>query len=264
MERVVILSDLQGRFTRWKAWKSVLAFLKEFKPDKVILAGDVADNYTLSSYRSHPEEMATSFNTELRMIRTKILLPLRLAVRQCCEISYLPGNHEDRLNRYLMDRAPELWDLRWRGDTQRPRVLTFPWLLDLEALDIKWVGGGREVLALNKHLLVTHGSIARKHSGWSARQAMQDFKTSIVVGHCHRLGIFYEYGYGSRMWKGAENGHLCDVERVVDAGAVNNKQTYNWHMGFSVVYLYPNQMFHLEQAVIIHDRVYYGGKVYSG
>lgn len=254
--RVVILSDLHGRFCRWRSWKSVLKFLASFKPDRVVLAGDILDPYTISRWRKNPEEMRTDLNADLRVTFERILQHLRMAVGKA-PITYIPGNHEDWLDRYLRDNAPELYGIRRRGDKSTPEVLTVPWLLDLGSLKIDWNGGVPFVL--NRRLLCIHGGIIRKNSTWSVRALMERYKTSIIAGDCHRMGMYYETGYGGREWVGAENGHICDPNKLEYTGDVTN-----WQSGFTIAYLHPGNLFHLEQAKLLRDKVYYAGRVYGG
>jgi hypothetical protein len=79
-------------------------------------------------------------------------------------------------------------------------------------------------------------------------------KTSVIIGHTHRMGMYYESGHGRREWVAIENGHLMDMKH-----ADYVKGPPNWQAGFTVIYLYPNGIFHAEQAKVINGKVYFGG-----
>jgi len=162
------------------------------------------------------------------------------------EVVYLEGNHEDRLQRYLMDRAPELWG----------SMLTTPELLQLKEFGIEW--WGKKPYWINSHLVVVHGHVVRKWSGYSARALLQEYKCSVIMGHTHRLGTYYESGANGREWVGVENGHLSDPKKAGYIAGVPN-----WGQGWTFVWTYPGGVFHLAQAKIVRGRCYVAGKCYT-
>jgi UDP-2,3-diacylglucosamine pyrophosphatase LpxH len=245
----VVLSDLQGVFVRKQAWKSVLNFLHSDwtrrKKVKIILLGDIVDFYWISRYTKSPT-LVPRLREEIHFVRKEILTPLDTAF----PVYYVGGNHEDRLRRFAWNNAPELADLDF---------MTVPGLLQLDGFfTIHWMGF--EPLALNKHLIAVHGDIARKHSCYSAKEMVSRYKTSVIVGHTHRMGMYYESGWAKEGWVGVENGHLMDVQKGQEAGAV--PPAPNWQMGFTVVRTYKKNLFSISQAVILRDKVYFEGGVW--
>lgn len=59
MKTYVVLSDIQAPFHDPKALELALAFVEGTKPTGVVLAGDIADCYSLSSFDKSPLTSAT-------------------------------------------------------------------------------------------------------------------------------------------------------------------------------------------------------------
>ena len=239
-----ILSDLQGhKVDRW-AWGATLSALKALRPDVVVLAGDIVDYDDISSYRKLPEKRVR-LDKECRFVRQRILEPLRAAVGKRTGVVYLEGNHEDRLQRYLADKAPELWGTM--ADT--------PTLLQLDSFGVDWMG--RTPYWINSHLVVVHGHVVRKWSGHTARALVTEYKCSVIHGHCHRMGTYYESGANGREWVGIENGHMMDMRTATYVAGVPN-----WQAGWTWVTDHGGGTFFCEQAKVIGRRLLFRDKVW--
>lgn len=108
----------------------------------------------------------------------------------------ITGNCE-RLERYLK-KHPELFSLD---------CLKLPKLLELDTFGIEYQ---------DKHfklgpLKITHGSVVRKFSAYTAHAEMDKHDCSGISGHTHRLGVFYKKT-PSRYMAWYEGGCLCDTD----------------------------------------------------
>ena len=244
----MFLSDTQGYKMDKKAYSSTLAFIPSLNdgkgPDEVILGGDIVDFDDVKRYRKDPR-VRVRLADEINFVKTKIIEPLMTTVGDACSVVYLEGNHEDRLHRYLCDNAPELYEVI--GDI--PRVLE----LAKEGIYYE-----TERYPVSRKLVAVHGNIVRAYSCFSAKATMMKYKTSVIMGHTHRMGMYYESGDAGREWVAIENGHMMDMAHCdYVAGPAN------WQQGFTVIYVYDNGWFHAEQAKIMNGAVYYGGKVWE-
>ena len=233
----VILNDLQIPFHDVKVLDAVLALTVGIKPDGVILNGDVVDCYSLSEFDKDPATEASL----TREITDAAQLMARL--KGIPEKWWLGGNHEDRLRRVLWQN-PKFASIE---------KLDFPKLFDLETYGFKWKPyGGTLKLA---SLLVTHGSMVLKHSGWTAREHFIKYGTSVLIGHTHRLGVYYRTN-SKGVHASYENGCLCKL-------TPEYAQAVDWQQGFSVVHLDGNY-FNVQQIPIINRRCFfYGGDRYE-
>ena len=239
MKTWAILSDLQIPFQDKRVLDLVLRGLKRIKPGGVVLNGDVVDCYELSEFDKNPLGQA---GLEREVKEAKWLMG---------ELQYIPerwwlgGNHEDRLRRYLWKRATQFAGLD---------VLRFETLFGLDRAGFNWKPYGG-TLKLGK-LLVTHGSLVLKHSGWTGRAHFEKYGNSVLVGHTHRLGAYYRTN-AKGVHAGYENGCLCrlDPEYV---------QYPDWQQGFSVVQVHESGWFNVTQVPILkRRRFFYGGEMFE-
>ncbi len=127
---------------------------------------------------------------------------------------------------------------------------TFPSLFHLDDYGFEWLEYGEAVM-LGK-LMVTHGDLVSKHSAWSGKMTLEKYGTSVMVGHTHRLGVYYKRDI--RGVHGAwENGCLCSL-------TPEYVRHPNWMQGFSVVHVEPNGFFSVQQIAILPGPSFFYGK----
>lgn len=207
----VILNSHNG-----KLW----SLLKNVKYEKIIQIGDLVCFDDFSSHEPIPGkapdtlktfELVEDFNKKLRKSAPK------------AQIIYVEGNHEIRLERYLVRKAPHLLPLG---------CLSIPSLFQLEKHGIQWKPY-RSRLFLDG-LKVTHGTLCRPDSGNSARAELKKAKHNTgVSGHCHRLGFVKENDVA---WM--ELGHLADPD--YSRHSYLGDSDANWNAGFGEGFCYEN------------------------
>jgi UDP-2,3-diacylglucosamine pyrophosphatase LpxH len=236
---VVIGGDVHYPRQDKKVWQAFLTFITRLKPNLTIINGDTSDLDSISSFDRNPAKCG-QLQDELQDFQAAIVAPLRKAVGQK-DIIFTEGNHEDRLRRYTWKNASALASLP---------SLTIPSLYGLDKHKIAYIDGMVEC----GHLVVLHGHMIRSESGATAKAHFQKHGTSLVVGHCHRLGSHYKTDI--RGMHGAwEGGCLCEFKQDFDAYP-------NWQHGWLVVKVWENGLFNVETVAIVnHDSYVYGGKV---
>lgn len=186
---------------------------KKFK--KIFHIGDVTcmDDFAFHEKRKGqaPDLMMTLEQVD------EFYTQLREASGKDMEITQVEGNHELRLERYLVRKAPELLPLE---------CLTIPSLFKLKKHNIKWKGYSERLFV--DGLKVTHGSLCRPESGNSARGELkaQKYKNPGVTGHTHRLGWVPDC---DKSWM--EIGHLADPDYSISAAYMGDREP-NWQSGF--------------------------------
>ena len=230
----VVLNDLQIPWHDAPVLQLVLRFIRDLQPHGVILNGDVVDCYAISTYDKNPLRRA-GLQREITLAQH-----LMASLEPLKEKIWLGGNHEDRLRRYLW-KNPQFADLD---------SLTFSKLFRLGEHGFSYYPYGRHWM-LGK-LMVTHGFMVRSHSGVSARSHFDRLGTSCLVGHTHRLGVYYKTNVRGQH-AAYENGCLCrlDPEYV---------QNPDWQQGFSVVTVMENGYYNVVQVPILHRRMFFYGK----
>ena len=170
VETVVSLSDIHIPYECPRALGAAMAFIRDERPDHIILNGDIIDGESLSSHGDRPRER--EFRRELEPVG-HFLDALKKASPKA-KIHWNEGNHETRLTRYLERIAPALVGM-----------LDVPRLLDLRKRGISWLPYG-QVHFIGK-LGFTHGTQAGQHF---AAAALNAYGCSLVMGHTHRTQVF--------------------------------------------------------------------------
>src|SRR5204863_7804654 len=105
---VVIANDFQIPFHDERALSLFKLFLRRERPDWLILNGDFQDFWDISSY-DRTRRNGKEFRTEIE-IGKRILRSFRRSLPHG-RITWIEGNHEFRLRKYLIQNARELYAL---------------------------------------------------------------------------------------------------------------------------------------------------------
>ena len=205
---VVIGSDIHIPFQDDRAVACFVKYCKEKQPEAIVLNGDVLDMFMLSKFTKgegrNPLEEITMCRGLLEMIR-----------KACpsSEIYYVIGNHENRLEKYVLSKAPELASL----------IEDVFSIIKTEDFKIR----GCASLTINDNFVCKHGSYIGNKSGLSAIKEMENSYMSGATGHVHR-GIVYRARKAGRKFVWIETGCLCDLNPEYCV-------LPNWCQGFATV-----------------------------
>lgn len=141
-KRILLLSDIHIPYHSIDAVTLALDYGKKKKVDTIILNGDVIDFYQLSRFEKDPRKR--SFAHEIEATKS-FLQTLRKQFPQA-KIIYKCGNHDVRLQKYLMVKAPELLGV---AEFELPQLLKF------REIGITWVED-KTIMKLKK-LNIIHG-----------------------------------------------------------------------------------------------------------
>lgn len=150
----------------------------DMKAKTVLLMGDWWDCYQLSKFLTDPRKRHTE--EEVQIVRS-VLKTIRDALPKA-RIIYKLGNHEERLEHYLMRLAPELFGLD---------VVSFENVLGLKELNIELVKDQR-LIKFNK-LFFLHGHEYRGGMNSPINPARTLFlkaKRSAIEWHLHNVSTF--------------------------------------------------------------------------
>jgi predicted phosphodiesterase len=242
-KKVLFIPDVHCPFHDNVALEALYNFMNWWKPEKVIILGDLVDFYALSSFNKDPRR-ALQLQKELDS-SVQVLKDIRDRAPKA-DIHFIKGNHEHRLKKYLWSNSKELDGLR---------ALQMEKLLEFDRFNIKYHDNGRMKY---KGLVFKHGNVVRKYSGYSAKAEFEKNGTSGVSGHTHRLSV-YRHTNESAPYIWIESGCLCKLN-----AEYLNGETPNWQQGFSVGYFKQNSSrFLLETIPIIKGKAMYGGQEFG-
>jgi len=234
LKTIAALGDLHVPHHSQEAWDVSLKVVEDLQPDIIALMGDMIDFYQVSRYLKDPSRQF-QLQDDIDLTYEAIAQVREAAPR--ARIHYIEGNHEDRLKRYLLTRAPELYCLR---------AITVPELLRLSDFNITY-DTSVDVDGVN----LTHGHIVRKYSGYTAKAMAEEYGT-VVFGHTHRLGIYHKRD-GRGEVTAVENGCLCQLNPEYITGVAN------WQQGFTVITTDGDRS-HFEQAKITEGKTIFRGR----
>jgi hypothetical protein len=262
--RVVFVGDQQAPYHNEDLHEAFLDFLYDWKPDEGILIGDTIDFPDISRHPAKPEIHVSP--QECVDSGYMILRKYREAHEETAW-KKLAGNHDERLRRYQIDKAPRIFGLR-RAEVPDEElelpVLDVGHLLRLDELGIEYVRPvgdyEHEQIKVSQYLAACHGWIARRGSGASALGTIEQLGYSVVHGHTHRQGIIHKTRHDidgmTTVLAGCETGCMCRIDGLGYAKAPD------WQNGFATAEVFPDGTFHLDLATYVDSTLYFRGKQY--
>lgn len=192
LKKIAFLPDAHRPYHNKKSWDLFLNAMDWWGPDVLVCLGDLADCYKLSSFSKDPRRTLT-FDEEVDDVREAVMELEQLA----SELIFVEGNHEHRIQRYLRDKAPELFGL-----------ISTRELFGLEA----WVFVPYKDSTRLGKLWITHdcGTAGR----YSAFRTADTFQHPVVTAHTHRLIYLVEGNATGEYFPSVQFGWLGDVEQV--------------------------------------------------
>jgi hypothetical protein len=179
--RFAFPTDEHHPYSDPKARSVALKIVEDFKPHIMSAGSDGVDFYGISKFSKDPERKVIK-NIQVEIDTWKASQREWNDAAPQAEKKYLIGNHELRLIKYLHNKADELYSLE---------VLKFHNLLGFKELGVTYAKND-EINILNK-LLVTHGTVVRKYSGYTAKGEAEKvlYGINVLTGHSHRGGTHY-------------------------------------------------------------------------
>ena len=242
MRRILFVPDSHFPYHDKRAWKLMLKAATAFKPDEVIVLGDFADCYAVSSHDKDPKRRL-NLKWELDTVGEGLS---ELESLGATKLVYIAGNHEDRLDRYIATRAPEL-----------EGILSIEAALELKDAGWKYVPY-KSSYRVGK-LWVTHDTGKAGKNAIAA--ALDDFQSNIVIGHVHRMGMVYGGDATGKSHVAASFGWLGNKDSVDYMHRVSVNRA--WQLGFGVGYQHPNGTVYLTGVPIINYTCVLEGKLFS-
>ena len=244
VETHIVINDIHVPFHDKEVFEAFFQFCKDFQPDVVHINGDFIDFPQISKYDKDPNRLL-QLQDDID-IGVELLEEIR-KYNPKAKIIFHDGNHEARLYKYKWSH-PEL---------ARLRDFCVPKLLQFERFDISYLKYDQPFI-WKKTFVITHGSVARKHSAYSAKAELENWGLSGMSGHTHRLSAHYKTDRaGQRVW--FENGCMCMKEKV---DYMNG--TPNWQHGFSIIFFKKNsKRFYVQQVPIVDKGFIFNNKQYG-
>lgn len=254
MERFVALYDLHFGYERRgghkvalhdsKALKVALDFIKDYKPDHIILGGDMLDCGMISHHNHGKPGAVEGFRLlgDAKELRAALIEPLETLKSK--SLTYITGNHE----RWLTDLVERIPALEGIADVAAVLNLSDKW---------KLVPQG-EAHKLSK-LVFIHGDQV-KGGEHSAKSATVSYEANVRFGHHHTAQIYTKTSALDA------NGHtgiavpcMCKKNPAYGGGSPNR-----WMQGFLWGYVNgPDGIFNDYLTIIVNGKAIINGKIYG-
>lgn len=253
METILCIPDCHIPWHDKKAYRTMLeiaTFQNELYPiSEVLILGDYADAYSISLHSKLPSHLQVSPRTltdelvevHLHLTELRDLFPK-------AKITYLEGNHEWRMAKYIITKCPELDGL----------VKTLPEYLHLDNLKIDWIPYGRHQLynINNTSLFARHVPFnGGKHT---AMGSLDKGKISLIFGHTHRKQSATLRTAAGEEIVSYSMGNLVNT----DAPIFDYMDHNDWGQGFGFVFVEGGD-FYLDYVDIKNGKACYHGTMYG-
>jgi predicted phosphodiesterase len=220
-KRVAVFSDIHVPYHNITALTTAIQFAKKEKPDALLLNGDCLDAHGLSKYLRDPRKK--DFKGELDTFKALIVV---LKKQLNCQIYFKIGNHDERYELYLQQKA---------GELQGVDEFQFENIIKARAEGIRIIGS-MQIAKMNA-LNIIHGHEYK--GGISApvniaRGLYLRGKVSAAQGHNHTTSEHTEPNMNGEITTTWSSGCLCELHpRYMPL----NK----WNHGFMMVDLDDNK-----------------------
>ena len=240
LSRGIILPDLHAPYHDKRAWRLFLNVVKDFQCDWVLSLGDFYDGYAVSRYVKDPQK-DQSFYREIQLGRKLCLEPLNaLGIKR--KIITL-GNHDERPDAYLREKAPAVYEQYLHDD---------------------WLGfrsTGWEVYPY--HEFATLGKLIATHDVgvMGAHRVLNAVQNNVVSGHDHRMDYVVEGTSLGVTHVSATFGWMGDRKHAEYMHKIQAMR--KWVLGFGLGYIAPNGYSYLVPVPIVNYTCVVEGRWYS-
>jgi predicted phosphodiesterase len=229
---ILVISDIHFPNHDIKALGKALEYGKANKINCIVINGDLLDNEPFTNHDAPPPN-SSDVRDWFQM--TEDFLDMLISEFKC-PIYYIEGNHDNWYMRYLMKKAPVLFNDQYYTLSAR---------LKLREKNIVWVSQ-TSVLMIGK-LPVTHGHMIVK--GFfspvnPAKGVYNKIKGSMLIGHCHTTSEHSESNLQGDLNTTYSIGCLCTL--APDYDPFNCKH----NLGFARVIVQENGNYRVENKRI--------------
>lgn len=223
---VMLMGDVHCPIQDHAAVDAFIAVLKDIQPDELLILGDYLDCDAPARWsKDTVAEYADTLRVEID--EGKRVLEL---VRNNFQgtVSYIKGNHEERIEKYVDRYAPAIKSL----------VPDIPQLLDFQQFNVTYQ---EQPYMVAPGVAAIHGgylSSTLNGAGQSAFKARARLGYSVVQGDSHRLGLGWDTTETRRFW--LEAGCLIDVSKV---DYLKRPGLANWQQGYGLLQIANDKVF---------------------
>lgn len=247
-----VINDVHLPFHDPRAVNLVLDIFESMGIHRLIINGDLLDFLNISLHGPKHPDIQETLENEL-FSGQEFLSNLRKRFKGV-EIVYLFGNHEDRLNRFIIQKCPAFWNVL-RLETQ----------LNLDSLDIHYLPYNGFYQLEDSKLRIQHSPPSYGING-TMTSLYNKLDHDYMYGCTHRMQHSARTGASGAVYNAWFNGWLGSTSLTETHSHVFSfaKGHDNWQQCAAVIATIDGQTTHVHQFPIINYSAYVGGDLYVG
>ncbi len=219
LRRVLFIPDSHLPDVDPRAFQVMLDVAQDFKPHEVVYLGDFFDAKCVSSYEKDP--LTTVQLLEEELIPGREAMDKVERITKAKKFTFLCGNHESRVERYINENAPALA----RASAVRD-ILKVPDYY-------RFLPYGQKGHYRIGNWVITHGTLCGKHV---AAAMVHKYGCNVLFGHVHRIQRYQVTNFAGDIMTGLTCGWLGDKVKAAEY----IKNVADWAHGFALGYFKPS------------------------
>jgi hypothetical protein len=251
-QTIVCASDIHSKLSDQFSIDCFIDTLKRTQCDRVILNGDIVDFECLSSHGGNDPRRFT-ITDEMKWL-DDFLTNIR-NILPSAQITFLEGNHENRLLRHFANESPFVRELlsEYHG-------FDFAKLLGLDKFNINFISKSNLCVytetssrkEVDKNYIVFNDMLAYGHTPEVRKHGLPS-----VWGHCHTYKTFAQYDYRYGSYHNLQTGCMTTLDAHYCEGS-------HWNNGFLITHLDTHSKRHQHEYInTSNDFCMIGGQFYE-
>lgn len=240
----LVISDLHLPYIDVKCMESIINYAKEERIENLMVLGDAFDFHEISAWGDKfRKPLEDEIDESIELLHQTILSKMTFKQKK-----FVKGNHEDRLNRYLINNARKIQGLLEK------RGFDVPSLTGMDKAGFDYIDNVKLRHETGKyfkigHLNFLHGHEIKNGGKYPARNLIMKCHDNVIVGHNHRPDVAYEFDLDGTPRSVNSIGCCCEM--------YPEYMTFNeWRHGFGIVRFRESGLHTTENKIIVNGDVY--------
>lgn len=259
MDLYGILGDLHGPWIDQRAIDLAFDIFDDIGVTHIILNGDVLDFYNINAHGPKDPDVQTRLEDEIYWGQ-EFFKQLRERFPDA-HIVYMFGNHEYRLDRFIMANCPAFWNF-----------LKLEKMLMLDELDIKWMPYNERYQIGNSNLYVQHSPPSYSENSAAATSLNKKMDVDHIWNCTHRTDSAVKTGSSGKVYTSYINGWFGSrgIVESLQTKMPENRKVFQftknhekWNTSFCIATVDKGEHF-VNQIVMKDYKCLYGENLYIG
>lgn len=252
-----------------RAMRVARLLCRDIQPDVIVNCGDTADNAEFSRFKPDSPHFTGTMRHTMQRIHD-YYAELR-ADNPTARIIEVDSNHNVRPRNWMLQNMPQLYDVTPAGTEEEYPVWSYPFLANLKAVGVEWIGGyGSAEFQYSDDLLFRHGTDAVSNGSTAAKVSKKEPEFNVVQGHAHRAETYHRTTRSGKYLASVVVGALCHTTGEVPSyhSAVDDrnqvvKHQEDWVNSVMEIQDYGGGNYLFHHIYIRDGRSFYNGKEYT-